>query len=66
MHRIGGIEKQDGTGNINYDPENHEKMVHMRAAKIAGIANDIPGRGRRRDRRRDRARHRVGQHLGLR
>ena len=35
MHRIGGIEKQDGTGNINYDPENHEHMVHLRAEKIA-------------------------------
>ena len=43
MHRIGGIEKQDGTGNVNYDPQNHEKMVHLRAAKIAGIAKDIPG-----------------------
>ena len=41
-HRIGGIEKEDGTGNINYDPENHERMVHLRAEKIAGIANDIP------------------------
>ena len=42
MHRIGGIEKQDGTGNVNYDPENHELMVHLRAEKIARIANDIP------------------------
>ncbi|MFT3853837.1 MAG: 2-oxoacid:acceptor oxidoreductase subunit alpha [Ilumatobacteraceae bacterium] len=42
MHRIGGIEKEDGTGNINYTPENHSKMVHLRAAKIAGIADDIP------------------------
>ena len=42
MHRIGGIEKQDGTGNVNYDPLNHEKMMHLRAQKIAGIANDIP------------------------
>jgi 2-oxoglutarate ferredoxin oxidoreductase subunit alpha len=42
MHRIGGIEKQDGTGNISYDPENHSRMVALRAAKIAGIANDIP------------------------
>lgn len=41
-HRIGGIEKQDGTGNISYDPENHELMVHLRAAKVAGIATDIP------------------------
>jgi 2-oxoglutarate ferredoxin oxidoreductase subunit alpha len=43
MHRIGGIEKEDGRGNISYSPENHERMVHLRAAKIAGIANDIPG-----------------------
>jgi 2-oxoglutarate ferredoxin oxidoreductase subunit alpha len=42
MHRIGGIEKQDGTGNVNYDPENHERMTHLRAAKVAGIARDIP------------------------
>jgi 2-oxoglutarate ferredoxin oxidoreductase subunit alpha len=42
MHRIGGIEKQDGTGNVNYDPDNHEHMVHLRADKVARIANDIP------------------------
>ena len=42
MHRIGGIEKEDGTGNISYTPENHERMVGLRAAKVAGIANDIP------------------------
>ncbi len=36
-HRIGGIEKEDRTGNVSYDPENHEKMVKIRAAKIAGI-----------------------------
>jgi 2-oxoglutarate ferredoxin oxidoreductase subunit alpha len=42
MHRIGGIEKEDGTGNISYDPDNHEHMVHVREAKIAGIAADIP------------------------
>ena len=42
MHRIGGIEKQDGTGNVNYDPENHEHMVHLRADKVARIADDIP------------------------
>ncbi len=41
-HRVGGLEKEDGSGNIDYTPENHEKMVHVRAAKIAGIANDIP------------------------
>jgi 2-oxoglutarate ferredoxin oxidoreductase subunit alpha len=42
MHRIGGIEKQEGTGNVNYEPENHELMVHIRADKVAGIARDIP------------------------
>ena len=42
MHRIGGLEKEDGSGNISYDAENHERMVHLRAAKIAGIAADIP------------------------
>jgi len=42
MHRIGGIEKEDGSGNISYDPENHERMVRLRAAKVAGIAADIP------------------------
>ena len=41
-HRIGGLEKADGTGNISYDPENHDRMVALRAAKVAGIANDIP------------------------
>ena len=42
-HRIGGLEKQDGTGNVNYDGVNHERMTRLRAAKIAGIAKDIPG-----------------------
>jgi 2-oxoglutarate ferredoxin oxidoreductase subunit alpha len=41
-HRIGGIEKEDGTGNISYDPDNHERMTRLRAAKVAGIADDIP------------------------
>lgn len=36
-HRIGGLEKQDGTGNISYDPRNHERMVRLRRDKIAGI-----------------------------
>jgi 2-oxoglutarate ferredoxin oxidoreductase subunit alpha len=42
MHRVGGIEKQDGTGNISYDPDNHDTMTRLRAAKVAGIARDIP------------------------
>lgn len=41
-HRIGGIEKADGTGNVSYDPVNHDRMVRLRAAKIAGIARDMP------------------------
>jgi 2-oxoglutarate/2-oxoacid ferredoxin oxidoreductase subunit alpha len=41
-HRIGGIEKEDGSGNVSYNSLNHEKMVHLRANKIAGIAKDIP------------------------
>ena len=41
-HRIGGIEKADGTGTISYDPDNHDKMVRLRQAKIDGIAHDIP------------------------
>jgi 2-oxoglutarate ferredoxin oxidoreductase subunit alpha len=41
-HRIGGIEKADGSGNISYDPANHDLMVRLRQAKIDGIARDIP------------------------
>jgi 2-oxoglutarate ferredoxin oxidoreductase subunit alpha len=41
-HRIGGIEKADGSGNISYDPGNHDTMVRLRQAKIDGIARDIP------------------------
>jgi 2-oxoglutarate ferredoxin oxidoreductase subunit alpha len=41
-HRIGGLEKEDVTGNISYDPENHDHMVKLRAEKIARIADDIP------------------------
>ncbi|MCU0703843.1 MAG: 2-oxoacid:acceptor oxidoreductase subunit alpha [Fimbriiglobus sp.] len=41
-HRIGGIEKQDVTGNINYEPANHEHMTHTRAKKIENIAHTIP------------------------
>jgi 2-oxoglutarate/2-oxoacid ferredoxin oxidoreductase subunit alpha len=41
-HRIGGLEKADVLGNVNYDPENHHRMTLLRQAKIAGIANDIP------------------------
>lgn len=41
-HRIGGLEKENITGNVSYDPQNHELMVRLRAEKIARIANDIP------------------------
>ncbi|HWC11878.1 MAG TPA: 2-oxoacid:acceptor oxidoreductase subunit alpha [Acidimicrobiales bacterium] len=41
-HRIGGLEKADRTGAISYDPANHERMVRLRAAKVQGIAGDIP------------------------
>jgi 2-oxoglutarate/2-oxoacid ferredoxin oxidoreductase subunit alpha len=41
-HRIGGLEKQHETGNISYDPENHEFMVQMRANKVANMANFVP------------------------
>jgi 2-oxoglutarate ferredoxin oxidoreductase subunit alpha len=41
-HRIGGLEKQHITGNVNYEPENHELMVKLRAEKVARIAQEIP------------------------
>jgi 2-oxoglutarate/2-oxoacid ferredoxin oxidoreductase subunit alpha len=41
-HRIGGLEKSDLTGNISYDGANHARMTELRAAKVAGIARDIP------------------------
>lgn len=41
-HRIGGLEKEDVTGNVSYDPANHEHMIRTRAQKIANIAQDIP------------------------
>ncbi|MHB8330325.1 MAG: 2-oxoacid:acceptor oxidoreductase subunit alpha [Acidimicrobiales bacterium] len=40
-HRIGGLEKADGSGDVSYDPVNHERMVHLRARKVAGIADSI-------------------------
>jgi 2-oxoglutarate/2-oxoacid ferredoxin oxidoreductase subunit alpha len=42
VHRIGGLERQDGTGNISYDAANHELMTRLRQAKVDGIAEDIP------------------------
>jgi 2-oxoglutarate ferredoxin oxidoreductase subunit alpha len=41
-HRIGGLEKQDVTGNISYDPENHDHMVRTRAEKVRRVAQEIP------------------------
>jgi 2-oxoglutarate ferredoxin oxidoreductase subunit alpha len=41
-HRIGGLEKADGSGNVSYDAANHERMVALRAAKVAGIVRDVP------------------------
>jgi len=41
-HRIGGIEKEDGSGNVCYDPQNHQRMTNLRAEKVARIADRIP------------------------
>jgi 2-oxoglutarate ferredoxin oxidoreductase subunit alpha len=41
-HRIGGLEKADIYGTVNYDPDNHDKMIRLRTEKIKGIVNDIP------------------------
>jgi len=41
-HRIGGLEKQDGSGNLSYDPENHDHMVRTRAEKVRRVAQEIP------------------------
>ena len=44
-HRIGGIERSAKTGHISYDPDNHQEMTRLRAAKVAGVATDIPPQG---------------------
>ena len=41
-HRLGGLEKSDVSGNVSYDPQNHEKMVKLRAEKVARVADDVP------------------------
>jgi 2-oxoglutarate ferredoxin oxidoreductase subunit alpha len=41
-HRVGGLEKQDITGNVNYEPLNHEKMVRLRAAKVEAVLAEVP------------------------
>ena len=61
-HRIGGIEKADVTGEISYDPDNHDRMVRLRQAKIDGIAADIRPAGRRRP---GRDRPGAGARLGV-
>jgi 2-oxoglutarate ferredoxin oxidoreductase subunit alpha len=42
MHRIGGLEKDNLTGDVSYDPDNHQRMIELRAQKIDGIARDVP------------------------
>ena len=42
VHRVGGLEKQEGTGNVSYDPLNHEKMVEVRRDKVQRVQNNIP------------------------
>jgi 2-oxoglutarate ferredoxin oxidoreductase subunit alpha len=42
IHRIGGLEKADESGEVSYSPANHDKMTRLRVAKVAGIAKDIP------------------------
>jgi 2-oxoglutarate ferredoxin oxidoreductase subunit alpha len=41
-HRIGGLEKLDGAGTVSYDPQNHERMVRLRAAKVEAVGHDVP------------------------
>ncbi len=42
MHRVGGLERQDVTGNVSYDPDNHQHMTNIRAQKVENIADDVP------------------------
>ncbi len=42
MHRLGGLEKANITGNVSYDPQNHQYMVDLRAQKVANVADDVP------------------------
>ena len=41
-HRVGGLEKEEGSGNVSYDPVNHERMIHVREQKVNAVADDIP------------------------
>ena len=45
LHRIGGIEREDGSGNISYDADNHQRMTELRCDKVAGVVRDIPDQG---------------------
>ncbi len=42
MHRVGGLEKEDITGNVSYDPDNHQHMTDLRAQKVENVAKEIP------------------------
>ncbi|MDH3718064.1 MAG: 2-oxoacid:acceptor oxidoreductase subunit alpha [Planctomycetota bacterium] len=42
MHRIGGLEKQNISGNVSYDPDNHQEMINLRQQKVDNVAEDIP------------------------
>ena len=64
QHRIGGLEKADGTGNISYDGANHERMTELRAAKVAGIADELPPLTVDAEPGRDAARARLGLERG--
>ncbi len=64
-HRIGGLEREDVSGDISYEADNHERMTEIRAAKVAGIAaRHRPARGRRSRRRRRPAGPGLGLHGG--
>ena len=63
MHRVGGLEKEDITGNVSYDPANHQHMVELRAQKVANIAQDIPLQEVEGPEQRRFARAQLGRHV---
>ena len=63
MHRVGGLEKQDITGNVSYDPDNHQHMTDVREEKVANVAKLIPPQRSRRPRERQTAGAQLGRHL---